>query len=215
MITIYTQVIHTVPQEFHWPPIYRGSCDNLFCVDPPCLARRKVWRTRCVLVFQYVNGYWSKIGYRNRHFVDHLSCGCKQCSDIKDRQTCIKMKPCPSGSNQDSFCYWIPFIRPFPPILQADTSSTVSPPQDDLVAVKPVPPTLATINPIIYPLPVGKCACCTPTECRPPKLFNENSCSCVCPVIRCPPGRIFNSSTCKCNCPPGSKLNSTGQCVGE
>ena len=204
------QIIHSVPNEFHWPPIYRGSCDNLFCVDPPCYVRKKIWRTRCVLVFQIINGVWRKIGYRSRRFFDHLSCGCKQCSDIRESEWCINTKPCPNGNNFNSFCYWIPFIRPILPVIKADTSATVAPSLGE-----PVAPELETIDPPISPLPAGRCACCKPIYCRPPKIFNRNTCRCECPQIRCPPGRIFNITTCQCDCPSGSTLNSDGQCVGE
>ena len=210
-----------MPNEFHWPPIYRGSCDNLFCRDPPCFVRRKIWRTECVLVFQQINGYWKKIGYRNRRFVDHLSCGCKQCTDIRERQWCINTKPCPNSNNPNSFCYWIPFIirRPLPPVLEADTGTATAntPAPANQLIVKPIEPSLSIINPTIFPLPLplGRCACCKPAYCVPPRFFNSDTCRCECPRIRCPPGQIFNSTTCECDCPLGSKRNSVGQCVGE
>lgn len=222
IIILLMQVIHTVPNEFHWPPIYRGSCDNLFCRDPPCFVRRKTWRTECILVFQHINGHWMKIGYRNRRFVDHLSCGCKQCTDIRERQWCINTKPCPNSNNPNSFCYWIPFIiHPLPlTVLEADkgaTADTSAPASQDQLVVKPVEPTLPTIKPTIFPLPLplGRCACCNPFYCAPPRFFNGDTCRCECPRIRCPPGQIFNTTTCQCDCPPGSKRNSVGKCVGE
>ena len=199
------QVIHSVPNEFHWPPIFRGSCDNLFCKDPPCFARRKVWRTRCVLVFKRIHGIWVKIGYRLRKYIDHLKCGCKECSDIRDRAWCIRTKPCPNSKDPNSFCRWIPFL--YPPILTAEAAA-ISPAQDDLV-IAPIP----TIVPTIRPIP-GRCECCTPVPCKPPRFFNRNTCRCECPRFRCPRGQIFNSNTCECDCPPGSVKNADGKCVG-
>lgn len=100
------RVIHTVKGQFFWPPIYRGTCDKLFCKDPPCIARKFIWRSRCVLVYKLIHGYWKKIGFRTVRYIDHLKCGCKECSDIKDAKTCINTKPCPNTKSKLSFCYY-------------------------------------------------------------------------------------------------------------
>ena len=100
------QVIHTVRNEFHWPPIYKGSCRKLFCKDPPCITRKKIWRTRCVLVYRLIHGVWKRIGFRNRRFVDDLKCSCKMCSDIRNARTCVRTDPCPNNKNRKSFCFY-------------------------------------------------------------------------------------------------------------
>lgn len=178
---------------FYWPPIYRGSCDNLFCRDPPCIARRKVWRYRCVLVYKFIRGCWRKIGFRTISFEDHLSCSCKQCNDIKDQKWCMKTTPCPNSNNKNSFCFWRPGIFPIIGKRQVEAETSIALPR---------------------PVPLARCACCTPFPCPAPKIFNRNTCSCVCPVVRCPPGRVFNPWTCKCDCPRGSKLVGN-KCIGE
>ena len=121
--------------EFHWPPIYRGSCSKLFCKDPPCLVRKKVWRKRCVLVYRLVHGYWKRIGFRTRRYEDHLACGCKECGDIISRSTCIRTKPCPNSANPKSFCFYkpgkcaccVPYPCPRGQIFDRDTCSCVCP----------------------------------------------------------------------------------------
>ncbi len=100
------QIIHFVPGEFHWPPIRRGSCDRLLCRDPPCIARDVVIRTRCVVVYRLIDGIWRRIGTRDVIYEDHLSCGCKTCSDITSRDKCNAVSPCPSTNIPNSFCYW-------------------------------------------------------------------------------------------------------------
>ena len=201
------RVIHTVPGEFHWPPIIKTTCNNLLCKDPPCLPRVQVQRRRCVLVFKLINGRWVKIGFRIRFYVDHLSCRCKDCRDIRNRQQCVNTYPCPNSNNTCSFCYWIPSI--YTQLEQAaPTAATVSPvgAADDVIA--PVP------YPLPYP-PPGRCACCTPTCCPAPKRFNYDRCRCECPPRpSCPAHQVFNENTCKCECPKGSKLIG-GKCVGE
>lgn len=189
-----------MPNEFHWPPIYRGSCDNLFCKDPPCLVRKKVWVTKCVLVFKLVYGRWVFVGPRLRRFLDHVKCGCKECYDIRDRTWCIKTKPCPNSYNPSSFCYWTPFFI----ALDVSPAVTTAPSKSADAALAPIP----------WPIH-GRCRCCTPIYCPHPKIFVKERCRCECPLIRCPPGQIFNSRTCECDCPKGSKKNSAGGCVGE
>lgn len=103
-----TQTIHTVRNEFHWPPVYKGSCDKLKCKDPPCIARKTIWRFRCVLVYKIVNGCWKRIGFRRIRFLDHLSCSCKQCSDIESKSVCVNTKPCPNSYKLNSFCFYKP-----------------------------------------------------------------------------------------------------------
>ncbi len=100
------QVIHTVHEEFHWPPISRGTCDNLFCRNPPCIARVKEWKVACVHVFQIVHGYWKYIGYLPRRYWDHKECSCKTCNDIRRENVCTATRPCPNGLVRNSFCYW-------------------------------------------------------------------------------------------------------------
>ena len=95
-----------MPNEFHWPPIYRGSCDKLFCRDPPCIARKSVWVSKCVYVFKLIHGKWVFIGLQIRRYLDHLKCGCKKCGDIAYRQQCVNTKPCPNSNVPNSFCYW-------------------------------------------------------------------------------------------------------------
>ena len=141
---------------FYWPPIYRGSCDDLFCKDPPCIARTKVWRTRCVLVYKFIRGCWRKIGFRPIRYLDHLSCGCKRCSDIVDKKWCVKTTPCPNSYDKDSFCYWRP--GPFP-IGKRQVEAASS----------------------FVPVPFSRCDCCTPKPCPFPKIFDNATCSCVCP----------------------------------
>lgn len=189
------QKIHSVPNEFHWPPIYRGSCDDLWCKDPECLPRVKVWRSRCVLVYRLVNGCWRRLGFRVRRYQDHLSCACKQCSDITTQKECVNTKPCPNSNSTKDFCYWRP--GPYPIGKRQAASSSIAIP-----------------IPLPIPFPISKCACCTPKKCPKPKTFDETTCSCICPRIKCPPGRVFNARTCTCDCPPGSKLLD-GKCIGE
>ena len=97
-----------MPNEFHWPPIYRRSCDSLFCVNPPCFARVKRFKCQCVLVYKLINGILFKIGYRTRCYIDHMKCGCKECKDISNRFQCVTTMPCPNA-NSTSFCYWKPY----------------------------------------------------------------------------------------------------------
>ena len=108
IITLFIQTIHTVPNEFYWPPIYKGTCDKLStkCKDPPCIARETMWRSRCTLVYRIVKGCWKRIGFRTVHFLDHLKCSCKECKDITRPWECVTTKPCPSEYNSDSFCYY-------------------------------------------------------------------------------------------------------------
>jgi len=179
------QKIFTANNEFYWPPIYRGSCAGLKCDDPPCFARKRVWRTRCVLVYRLINGWWKRIGFRTRRFLDDLECGCKKCEDIRNRATCVATKPCPNSKHSNTFCYW-----KFPLPIGKRASSSISAPT------------------------IGKCLCCKPFPCPKPRIFSRTSCSCVCPPIKCAPGRIFNPKTCKCDCPKGT-WDVNGRCVGE
>ena len=65
-----------------------------------------------------------------------------------------------------------------------------------------------------FSAPSGECACCTPTPCPQGQVFDNRTCSCVCPAIKCPPGRVLNRTTCRCDCPKGTK-DIEGKCVGE
>ena len=96
MVHLLLQVPHTVPGEYHWPQIFKGSCDGLSCKDPSCLARKQIKRRQCVLVFQNLWGIWYIIGYRYRYYYDHQKCGCKQCEDIKDVWECKETSACPN-----------------------------------------------------------------------------------------------------------------------
>jgi len=194
-------VRHTVPGEFHWPKIFKGSCNNQFCKDPPCFPKVQVWQSQCVLVFKWKNGRWVKIGFRIRRFLDHLSCRCKECRDIRTRQQCIKMFPCPNSNNNCTFCYWIP--SPF--ILH-----------DEVAPVTTQPERVSDTLTAPIPIPFGRCDCCIPTCCPAPKRFNYDKCRCECPSRpQCPQDQVFNKDTCRCECPKGSKLHANGKCIGE
>ena len=184
------RVIHSVKGEFHWPPIWKGSCDNLpGCQDPPCFPRRQVWRSVCVRVFKWIDGKWIRIGFRIRRFLDHQSCECKQCRHIRTQKECVDTYPCPNSKNVCSFCYWI--SNPFPVPIGKRQVAEAAPDELSLVL-----------------FPFGRCDCCTPKCCPAPQRFNYDRCRCECPNrIRCPPGLIFNEITCKCECPKGSKMN--------
>ena len=87
------------------------------------------------------------------------------------------------------------------------------------VATKPCPESNNTRSfciwrPTLSNTTSGECSCCTPVSCPRPKIFNNSTCSCVCPVIKCLPGRVFNPTTCQCDCPRGTK-DIGGKCVGE
>ncbi len=181
---------------FYWPPIYQRTCNNLFCKDPPCIARKTIWVSRCVLVYKFINGCWRRLGFRTIRYLDHLECGCKECRDVKDRYWCERTKPCPNTKSDKDFCYWIP-------------GPVIGPPIGKRQAAEEAPASLVPV-----PFPRGRCDCCTPIYCPYPKIFDKKTCSCVCPTIKCPPGRIFNPKTCQCDCPPGSKLID-GKCIGE
>ncbi|XP_064396686.1 balbiani ring protein 3-like [Halichondria panicea] len=99
-------IIHTVHGEFYWPPIRRGSCDNLYCRNPPCIARKTVWKSACVFVFKIIKGKWVFLGRRLRRYLDHQECGCKNCGDITSRTQCTTTRPCPNSLIRNSFCYW-------------------------------------------------------------------------------------------------------------
>ena len=339
------QKIHTVPGEFHWPPIYRGTCDKLKCYTPHCRARKIVWRRRCVLVYKYAYGCWKRIGYRTRYYIDHLKCSCTNCNDIKSYKRCVATRPCPNTHNPKSFCYWkysLPYGKstPYPRQQSYPRHQKYDPHQkgqgygqysshqkydqyqkgqkydsyqkgqkydsyqkgqkydsyqkgqrygqysshqkydpyqkgqkydsyqkgqkydsyqkgqrygqysshqkydpyqkgqkydsyqkgqrydsyqkgqkydsyqkgqkyDSYQTHQKYPATGYTSYP-----PSGSCECCTPFFCKPPKVFNKRTCSCVCPVIKCPYARIFNPKTCGCDCPPGTR-DVNGKCVGE
>ena len=189
------RVIHTVPNEFHWPPIWKGSCNNLPCKVPPCFPKQKVWRTRCVLVFRLIGGLWVNTGYHLRRYEDHISCECKQCKHIYNRAECVKTFPCPNSKNECSFCFWTS-------IYFATADEAVGKRQAPAIAA----PTF---------LPFGRCDCCEAKCCPAPKRLNYDNCRCECPKIVCPDGQILNRDTCKCECPRGSKPNANGQCIGE
>ena len=183
------KLIHSIPGEFHWPPIMRGSCDNLpGCRVPSCLPRQTIRRSVCVLVFKFINGRWVKVGYLIHRFVDHLSCECKQCKHVRSQKECVNTYACPNSDDECTFCFW-------------NTTLSVGKRQVELAPVK------------ILPFPFGRCDCCTPSCCPAPKRFNYDRCRCDCPsVIRCPTGQIFNRDTCKCECrtircPPGQIFN--------
>ena len=182
------QIVHSVPGEFHWPPIRRGLCDGLFCQDPPCFARDVVTRTRCVVVYRLIYGIWRRIGIRSVVYEDHLSCGCKTCGDIKSKDSCYAVSPCPNTDLSVSFCYW------------EKSESLLRRPKGQLV----------------YPhFRPGECKCCVIESCPARQIFDSKSCSCVCLNTNCAPGRVFNDATCNCDCPKGTRENSYGKCVGE
>lgn len=188
-VIIFLQVIYTVPNEFHWPPVYVGSCDGLVCSTSSCNVQSEDVIIKCVLVFQLINGSWAFTGEQNRLFTDHKQCVCKQCSDISDMLLCAQTKPCPD-SNSSSYCFW--------------NSSTNIPTIDPNTQIPPIP----------IPSP-GSCECCTPTSCPQPKVFNRSSCQCDCSMIDCPPSQALNDTTCECECPEGSIKNTAGECVGR
>ncbi len=46
-------ILHTEHYEWHWPPVYKGVCDDLpGCKDPECISTKTVKETVCVLVFR-------------------------------------------------------------------------------------------------------------------------------------------------------------------
>lgn len=179
---------------FYWPPIYHGSCDNLYCKDPPCIARRKIWRFKCVLVYRYIRGCWRKLGFRTIRYEDHLECGCKTCNDIKDKKWCEMATHCPNNDRKDAFCYWRTGIFPIIGKRQVESAEL------SIAIPRPIP---------------ARCACCNPPVCLLPKVFNKATCSCVCKTTVCPRGRVHNPLTCQCDCPRGSKPDREGNCIGE
>ena len=100
------QITHSEPNAFYWPPIRRGSCDNLPCRNPPCTALLARLTSKCVCVFKIINRKWIYIGVRRKVFFDHLICGCKVCADILRRHLCINTRACPNSDAPNSFCYW-------------------------------------------------------------------------------------------------------------
>ena len=59
-----------------------------------------------MLLYKIIHGSWKRVGFRRIHFLDHLSCGCKECSDIKSKSACVKTGPCPNNKNSKSFCFY-------------------------------------------------------------------------------------------------------------
>ena len=108
LLILSMQIPHNVPDEYHIPPLYKGSCDNLFCQDPPCFARDMIKIKVCVFVFKKKDNSWTILGYRFRQYEDHLECGCKQCKDITEEDQCINTRPCPTHTNvyPTSYCDW-------------------------------------------------------------------------------------------------------------
>ena len=73
----FPQIIHKVPNEFHWPPIIRGSCDNLFCWFSKCVPCDDRFFVACTNVYKMINGQWAFVGLGLRRVPDHLKCGCE------------------------------------------------------------------------------------------------------------------------------------------
>lgn len=116
MVRLSLQVPHIVPGEYHWPQIFKGSCDGLYCQDPSCLARKKIRRRKCVLVFKKHWGHWYVLGYTYRYYYHHQKCSCKQCEDIKNAHECKKTSACPNCRLNAIFfpnsrCTWDPWQR--------------------------------------------------------------------------------------------------------
>ena len=150
---------HTVPGYSFYPPIQKGSCDNI--ASSTCVSKCEEWRSKCVLVHQHINGRWTKLGYRVVQYLYHTSCHHKQCPSIAcssgqtfDRSTCMCKsqcipKTCPSGKHQSS-----------------STCNCVCTPKHCGYNKQQNPTT---------------CRCkCIPTPCPFNQPFNENTCRCQC-----------------------------------
>lgn len=118
-------VLHSEQYEWHYPPIYRGVCDDLpGCKNPKCISTKTVKTSACVLVFRHY-GYrlitgsntscaiyntlyfrWVRVGYRKIWFKTDQSCKCRQCKDIKSYRECVHEHPCPNEGGSYSYCYW-------------------------------------------------------------------------------------------------------------
>ncbi len=199
-----------MPDEFHWPRIYRGSCDNLFCRNPPCIARKTEKVTKCVYVYKKIDGKWINFGRQPRTYENHLECGCKSCNDIRTSSLCRSTKPCPNSDTPNSFCYWIPFIFTIqPPTIRPPT---IGPPRLALAEAAAAPEPIDDLIPL--PIPTrGVCRCCT-LRCKLPKIVSPR-CRCECPPSDCKKGQTYNTTTCECECPKGSKMDAYGNCVGK
>ena len=206
-----------MPDEFHWPRIYRGSCDNLFCRDPPCIARKTEKVTKCVYVYKKIDGKWINLGRQPRTYENHLECGCKSCNDIRISWLCKNSCPNSDTPNSDiivpnSFCYWTPFLFTIkPPTIGPPT---IGPPRLALAEAAAAPEPIDDLIPL--PVPThGICRCCN-LRCKLPKVVNSK-CKCVCPSPppECKKGQTYNTATCECECPKGSKMIADGNCVGK
>ena len=222
-------IIHSIEDEFHIPHIYKGSCNGLICEDESCRIKRSKLKTKCVLVFRFVGGYWVRVGFRNRYYHDHLECECKQCKHITSRAECVQTTSCPNVNTVHSHCYWRSFFEPSEGVSQ---NVEELPEEGELMPVSgPGPESIGGLA----RRPFGHCDCCTPIPCRPPKTFNSQTCSCVCSITYCHPPKYLDHNTCRCLCPPagcmpplvqnpttcrcecplGTKMSSGGKCLGE
>ena len=186
------RVIHSIEDEFHIPQIYKGTCTGLPCEDESCRIKRSQQKRKCVLVYRFVRGQWVRIGFRTVRYLDHLECECKQCKHITSRAACIETTSCPNVNSETSHCYWRPFIFPTDGVSQQEIELT-----DEAQLERELMPV-----PVPGPVPIGRCDCCTPFTCRPPKVFNKQTCSCKCRPTFCKPPKYQDQSTCRCRCPP-------------
>ena len=181
------KVIHSIEDEFHIPQIYKGSCSGLPCDVENCRIKRSQFKTKCVLVYRFQDGQWVRIGYRTVRYIDHLECECKQCKHITSRAMCVKTTTCPNANSKTSHCYWKSLILPSDGVSQQEIQQNY-----DYEAH------IERLH--IKPIPFGRCDCCTPYVCRPPKIFNKPTCSCKCRVILCKPPKYQDQNTCRCRC---------------
>ena len=106
-------IYHTVPGYFFYPPIEKGSCDNI--ASSTCVSKSEEQRSKCVLVHRYINGRWKKQGYQVVRYLHHISCHGTQRRSMCprgqyfDRSTCTCKcirKTCPSNTRQNPTSCW-------------------------------------------------------------------------------------------------------------
>ena len=168
-------IYHTVPGYCFYPPIQKGSCDNI--ASSTCVSKSEEWRSKCVLVSRYRNGRWMKLGYRIVRYLHHISCHNKQCPSIT----------CPSGQYFDSSTCMCKCNQQCPSNkrLKFNTCQCECAPKTCPIGQR--------LNPTT-------CNCeCLPITCPSNKVQNTLTCGCECRQ------RNFgcfelNEDTCECEC---------------